>query len=224
MSLPIEHFPTSNTEFLLPAPAGVLEVVATPSKTHNANGVAIICHPHPLHGGSLRNKVVTTLAQAFDLLNLNTVRFNFRGIGKSTGQYGETIGETEDLYTVLNWVKKVVPDLPIWLAGFSFGGYIAATVANQEMTLIKELVTIAPAVNRSDFSKFTAITAPWLIVQGDQDEIVPYLDVKHFALHPPAPVTLLTVNEASHFFHRRLLELRQLLVQHFSAQQLFPKT
>ena len=103
-----------------PGPAGQLEALTTWPNESRTKIVGIICHPHPQQEGSMHNKVVTTLAKVFDYLGLPTVRFNFRGVGKSEGQYGKTIGETEDLLAVLSWVKSVLPNDTIWLGGFSF--------------------------------------------------------------------------------------------------------
>ena len=99
----MQFFPATETTFLLPGPAGDLEIAAAPQD--GARATAIICHPHPLHGGTMTNKVVTTIARAFHELGLRTVRFNFRGVGKSAGKYAEGIGESDDLRAVITWVK-----------------------------------------------------------------------------------------------------------------------
>ena len=203
------EFPQTNSQFILPGPAGNLEVMTTFSKDSSKNIVGVICHPHPLFEGSMQNKVVTTIAKAFDHLGFATVRFNFRGVGKSEGQYGETIGETEDLLAVIKWVKQALPDYQMVLAGFSFGAYISAKVANQISVL--QLVSIGPAVSKFNFKNFTHIDCPWLVIQGDQDEVVPFEMVKAFAENPPAPLKLIVMEGASHFFHGRLIELREIL-------------
>lgn len=205
-------FPTEEkAEFFLAGPAGKLEVRSTwPSKA--PKGVAIICHPHPLYGGTMDNKVVTTLVKAMEELGLATVRFNFRGIGHSEGRYGNIIGEIEDLKAVKVWVNSVLVGTPIWLAGFSFGSYIAAAMADVSSD-VSWLITVAPAVNHGDFTHLTHIQCPWLILQGDADEVVPYADVAAFATDPPVPVTFITIADASHFFHGKLLQLRELIVR-----------
>ena len=211
----LTEFPQQITQFLLPSPAGSLEVMTTwPKQTPSITGV--ICHPHPLFAGTMNNKVVTTIAKAFDQLGLATVRFNFRGVGKSTGEYGETIGEREDLTAVLQWVKTVLPQPQIWLAGFSFGSYIAAAVANK--IPVAQLVTVAPAVHHNDFAGLTNVGCPWLIIQGEQDEIVPFDQVKRFVENPPVPVKFIAVPGAGHFFHGRLIELRDILVRELSLR------
>lgn len=207
----MQEFPPTETTFLLPGPAGDLEVSTTPLETENSrHAVAIICHPHPLHGGTMNNKVVTTLVRTFKELGLRTVRFNFRGVGKSVGSFAEGVGEVEDLLAVVAWVKKTCPQDAIWLAGFSFGGYIAAKVATQ--IPVAQLVTIAPQASRFTQSPFPPITAPWVLVQGDQDEVVPPEEVFAWVetLNPKPAVIRMT--GAGHFFHGRLIELRDTLV------------
>lgn len=211
----MNEFPKETKHFLLEGPAGQLEVLTTWPKTTTQQTVGIICHPHPLQEGTMNNKVVTMIAKAFDHLGLATVRFNFRGVGKSDGEYGHTIGETEDLISIYQWVKSVLPEYEVWLGGFSFGSYIAAKVANQEA--IMQLISIAPPVNHSDFYALTNIQCPWLIVQGDQDEVVPPKEVKDFAKNPPVPVKLIIMPEVGHFFHGRLIELRDILEKELKA-------
>lgn len=204
-------FPKEKAHFLLSVSSGQLEVMTTyPSSA--ADKVAIICHPHPLYEGSMRNKVVTTLARAFEQLGLATVRFNFRGVGKSSGSYGETIGESDDLRAVIAWVQQVLPKHDIWLAGFSFGAYISANLASQLPKVIKQLVSIAPPVNHYDFVHFKQVQCPWLVVQGDQDEVVPFAQVAEWAQKPPVPVKFIVMPGVTHFFHGHLIALREILI------------
>lgn len=216
----MHEFLQTSQPFLLPGPAGQLEVMTTWPKANVKAVVGIICHPHPLFDGTMHNKVVTMIAKAFDELGIKTVRFNFRGVGASTGKYGETIGESDDLLAILNWVKRVLPDHAIWLAGFSFGGYIAANIAAQEN--VPQLVTIAPGISHHQFERLNAITCPWLIVQGDADDITPLAVVSQFIeTHPALNITFRVIPGASHFFDRRLIELKAVLIDelshHFSA-------
>jgi uncharacterized protein len=199
-------FPHENSQFLIPGPAGDLEIMTTWPHLADPLGIGIICHPDPRQGGTMNNKVVTTLARAFIELNLATVRFNFRGIGNSSGEYGHTQGELADLNAVIAWAKQQLPALPLWLAGFSFGSYISALAAPAAKP--RALISIAPPVNRYDFNQLTQISCPWLVIQGDQDEVVPYAEVQAWAAQPPAPLKLITMTGATHFFHGRLIELR----------------
>lgn len=210
------NFQNDAKPFLLPGPVGQLEVMTTRPKQNAKPIVAVICHPHPLYDGTMHNKVVTTLAKAFDQLGLATVRFNYRGVGKSDGSYGETVGESEDLQAIIAWVKQQLPDHQLWLAGFSFGSFIAANVANQRDD-VRQLVTLAPAVNNNDYQQFNAIHCPWFAVIGEKDEIVDVKDVEAFAKHPPSPMQLMVLPGVSHFFHGYLIELKEILVEKLTA-------
>ncbi len=203
----IENFPEKKTHFLLPGPAGDLEVMTTFPEAAELKGVSIICHPDPRQEGAMHNKVVTILSQAFNHAQLATVRFNFRGVGASAGTYGDTVGELADLQAVLAWVKTVLPAQDIWLAGFSFGSYISALAAQKIQP--RGLISIAPPVNHYDFNQFTDITCPWLVIQGDQDEVVPFGQVQTWATKPPSPLKFIVMQDVSHFFHGRLIELRE---------------
>jgi uncharacterized protein len=202
-------FPQQTQTFLMPGPAGQLEVMTTFPESDALNGVGIICHPDPRFGGTMHNKVVTTVARGFANLRLATVRFNYRGIGASTGEYGETVGELADLHAIITWVRQVLPSQSLWLAGFSFGSYISARAA--QTVKPARLISIAPPVNHYDYQQFTNISCPWLVIQGDQDEVVPCAAVQEWAKHPPSPLELVVMPGASHFFHGRLMELRDII-------------
>jgi len=202
-------------DVFIPGPAGSLEAkVAYPQEGVHPF-VAILCHPNPVQEGTMENKVVTTLSRAFEQLGLMTVRFNFRGVGASEGEFGEIVGEIEDLKAVVHWVQKKWPYKEVWLAGFSFGSYIAACVANENQQ-ISQLINIAPAADRHDYTRLTNVRCPWLVVASDSDEVVPFKQVQDWLAHFPVPFTFLQVTGASHFFHGRLIELRELIKQHFS--------
>lgn len=205
----MQAFPTEETTFIFPGPVGDIEVLATPADD-KSRVTAIVCHPHSLHGGSMNNKVVTILARAFHDLGVRTVRFNFRGVGKTAGKYAEGIGETDDLLAIINWVKQCFPQDDIWLAGFSFGSFVAARAATQ--TSVQQLVSVAPPVVRFDFADLPPVHCPWLIIQGEKDEVVPPDDVFEWVKTvSPAP-TVIRMPKAGHFFHGQLLELRTFVV------------
>lgn len=208
-------FPLEETTFLLPGPAGDLEVLATPVAENPKNNVAIICHPHPLFGGTMTNKVVSTIARALKDLNIPTVRFNFRGVGKSAGSFAEGVGELEDLKAVIAWVKKVCPDKEVWLAGFSFGGFIAAKAATE--IPVAQLVTVSPQASRFVEEKnFPEILVSWLMVQGEQDDVVSPQELYDWIAtlkHKPVLIKI----AAGHFYHGKLLELREKLVAALSS-------
>lgn len=202
-----DAFPASATGFLLPGPAGALEVVVdVPATSATRNAVAIICHPHPLHGGSLHNKVVTIIERALRELGVATVRFNFRGVGSSEGSFDEGRGETLDLLAVAAWVHKVRPEAELWLAGFSFGAYVALLGARH--LPVRQMVSIAPPAGRWDFSAVLAPDCPWLVVQGEADDIVDPAAVKRWIEEMPSKPNLVLMPDTGHFFHRRLMDLR----------------
>jgi uncharacterized protein len=166
----------------------------------NRHGVAFIAHPHPLHGGSMDNKVVQTLAQTAYRLGLVAVRPNFRGVGKSDGQYDKGQGEVEDMMDIVRFVMGHYEGLPIFLAGFSFGAYVQHRVAQQVPH--EKLLLIAPAVNLYEFQPVPSTT---LIIHGDRDELVPLVETKRFAEASGASFSIIA--GADHFFHKKLKEL-----------------
>ncbi len=209
-------FPTDTYHCLLPSLAGQIEMVTTgaePASTQKK--VMIICHPHPLYQGTMHNKVVTILAKAAHALGWPTVRFNFRGVDHSTGTYGNAIGEYEDLQTIATWVRRALPEYSLVLAGFSFGAYIAAQFAYHHK--VSSLISIAPPVNHFDFTAFTDMSCPWLIVQGEQDDIVPVDQVRQFVDAAQISIPFMVLPDTGHFFHGRLIELQDMLVKHYNT-------
>lgn len=192
---------------------GSLEAIIAPPMRESQPIVGIICHPHPLHGGNMQNKIVFTLAQTFRDLGLWSIRFNFRGVGDSCGIYDHGIGETDDLLSVLTWVKKQFPSYRIWLAGFSFGAYIAMNGASHPacQVKVKQLITIAPAVNHFDLPQDRSITCPWALIMGEDDEIVSAEAVKQWIQERKFAVQSIYLPQVGHFFHGRLIELKQQL-------------
>ncbi|HET9048879.1 MAG TPA: alpha/beta hydrolase [Chiayiivirga sp.] len=208
MTAPAPAFPPSDASLLLPGPAGVLEtIVEHPDAGDPArSGVAVICHPHPLHGGTLHNKVVTMVGRSLRELGLATVRFNFRGVGESQGTYDDGRGETLDLLAVAEWVRSQRSGDALWLAGFSFGSYVALLGARH--LPIKQMISIAPPVGRWDFSAAIAPPCPWLVVQGENDEVVDPHAVYAWIEAMEEKPTLVRMPETGHFFHRRMMDLR----------------
>jgi uncharacterized protein len=201
------EFPQGTPDFALPGPVGRLEVATAKARPDEARaGTAVICHPHPQHGGSLRNKVVTMLERSLRESGLDTVRFNFRGVGESEGEYDEGDGESGDLVAVSQWVRRVHPQDALWLAGFSFGSYVALRSARS--LAADALITVAPPVGRWDFAGGALPECPWLVVQGEDDEIVDPQAVFDWIETLETPPTLVRMPETGHFFHRRLMDLR----------------
>lgn len=206
----LETFPTSRQEFFLRGPEGRLECVAdVPSPSDERPATIILCHPHPLHGGTMHNKVITIMERSMRELGLRTIRFNFRCAGESEGEHDEGYGETDDLFAVVEWVRHTRPNDDLWLGGFSFGSYITQRVA-QNLKL-GQLITIAPPVDRYEFSQLQQPDCPWLVVMGDEDEVVALEDVRCWMEDLDPQPDFLVMEEAGHFFHRRLMDLRGLL-------------
>ncbi|HEY0231426.1 MAG TPA: alpha/beta hydrolase [Dokdonella sp.] len=203
-------FPLTAAPLLLPGSAGALELACSPPEADSARaGVAIICHPHPLQGGTMTNKVVTTLERSLLDLGLATVRFNFRGVGQSEGVHDSGNGESDDLVAIAAWARAQRPGATLWLAGFSFGSYVVLRAAGRLQPA--QLILVAPPVGRQDFSGIAAPACPWLIVQGEADEVVDPAAVFAWAATLQPPPTLVRMPDTSHFFHRRLIELRSLV-------------
>ncbi len=168
--------------------------------------IVVVCHPHPLHGGTMDNKVVTTLIKTFAQLGLSTLRFNFRGVGKSTGEYDEGRGEAEDLKRVCDWFQQRHFGQSLWLAGFSFGSYVALR-AHQQVGA-EQLCLIAPPVNIYDFNQLPEVKIPWMVVQGGQDEVTdPDAVAEWLETLSPKP-HVVWFKEAGHFFHGGLIQLK----------------
>ena len=166
-------------------------------------GIALVCHPHPLQGGTLDNKVVQTLAKTFFALNYAAVRFNFRGVGQSVGTFDEGIGETDDALAVLAEARACFGEsLPVALAGFSFGSYVQTRVA--ERVSAERLVLVAAAVKRFPVANVAPDT---IVIHGEEDDVVPLADV--FAWARPQELPIVVFPGCGHFFHGRLPQLQR---------------
>jgi len=191
---------------IINGPAGKLEVAVSEPLGEERNAFGVICHPHPLYGGTMHNKIVTTLAKTFQNMGVVTVRFNFRGVMESEGRFDKGEGELQDLLAVINWLQKERAKKELWLGGFSFGAYIAAKAATEIKT--EKLVTIAPPVQHFPMQDLPPITCPWVLVQGELDDVVPPKEVLEWAeSRVPKPV-IIKFPEAGHYFHGQLAELR----------------
>lgn len=217
-------------DVLIPNEHGVIQAQVAWQPTQKdgttTNTVALVCHPHPLYGGTMDNKVVTTVARDCIAKGMHTIRFNFRGVGKSTGTHDLGIGETTDAQTVLNWFlaqahQKGLSVTHLWLAGFSFGGYIASNLAtsiatNPEDTSlisVRKLTLIAPAVGQIDDRQYNVdnlvLPKNTHVIYGNIDEVVPPEAMRQFAEQYKLNQTIIA--DASHFFHGKLTELRKFL-------------
>ena len=188
-------------------PAGELEAILESPGDAGINGVAVVCHPHPQHGGTMHNKVAHTLARSFVRSNFAVLRFNFRGTEGSDGVYDNGVGELDDALAAMAWMRQQKAEGPLWLAGFSFGAAIAvrAAVARD----VDGLISVAPAIYRFAGNLDAQPDCPWLIIQGDEDELVEIDEtVEWIDSLEPGP-ELLVMPGAEHFFHGRLHDLRE---------------
>lgn len=191
---------------LIKGPVGKLEIAISEPLGEERNAFGVICHPHPLYGGTMHNKIVTTLAKTFQNMGVVTVRFNFRGVMGSEGLFDKGDGELNDLLAVIEWIQQQRAKTELWLAGFSFGAYIAAKAATQ--LSVSKLVTVAPPVQHFPMKDLPPITCPWVLVQGERDDVVPPEEVLAWAeSRNPKPI-IIRFPEAGHFFHGQLGELR----------------
>jgi alpha/beta superfamily hydrolase len=208
---------------LIDGPAGVLEALledpraAPPSSPPGSSsqspppalpvtGFAVVCHPHPLHGGTMHNKVVHTVARACQERAMPTLRFNYRGVGASAGSYDQGRGETQDTLAVVAAGRARWPGAALTLAGFSFGGMVSLLAA--AVAAPARLISVAPAVTGAEFDSIARPAAAWLIVQGEADEIIRCAEVQAFAARFQPPPHLVVLPRAGHFFHGCLPELR----------------
>ena len=171
------------------------------------SGCAVVCHPHPQHGGTMHNKVAHTLARAFVAQGFNTLRFNFRGTEESEGHFDDGVGELDDALAALTWLREQNPVGPMWIAGFSFGAAIAIRAAIE--VDVAGLISVAPAVSRFANGMRDQPRCPWLVVQGDEDELVGVAETVDWLNGLDAGPELLIIIGGEHFFHGKLALVRE---------------
>lgn len=182
-----------------------------PGRSDAPRFIAVVAHPLPVMGGTMDNKVVTTLAKALVESGCATLRFNFRGVGKSDGNYDGGDGEMLDTIAATSFMRARFPGLPLISAGFSFGGYVQARAARELQPY--RLVLVAPAVGRFAMPEVPANT---LLVHGDQDDVMSLHELLQWAGPQRLPVVVLA--GAGHYFHGRLTQLKQIVLQYMGTQ------
>jgi alpha/beta superfamily hydrolase len=182
-------------------------VLSEPKRQNGIDAVVVVCHPHPLYDGSLNNKVTYTLARTLSDLGIPAIRFNFRGVGESDGTFANGVGETDDLISVIRFAQRRYPTAQLWLAGFSFGAYVALRAS--EFVAVDRLITVAPSVNFFNFNQVSTPSCPWLVVQGDSDEVVACADVLKWLQKVKPKPQIVVLPQVGHFFHKRLGDLRR---------------
>ncbi len=195
-------------------PAGILQALYQPAADPQA-ALAVIAHPHPLGGGSMQNKVVSTLMRGYRDLGMHVLRFNFRGVGASEGQHDHGRGEQEDLDRVVQVAQQRLQPSALYVAGFSFGSYVAAAWASRYATPVP-LLLVAPPVDNYPM-KTLQLPDPTWVIQGDQDELVAVDSVRHWVQHQPSIRFYRELPGCSHFFHGRLTELTEILHAAFTV-------
>ena len=189
----------------IPVSVGKLETVIDDPET-GRRGLLLVAHPHPLHGGSLDNKVVTTIAKAANEAGWVSVRPNFRGVGMSDGEFDAGVGETEDLLAVARFVEASYPDLPWALAGFSFGAFVQHRL--RQALPARRLILVAPAVTMYEFDPVPPDTQ---VIFGDADELIPPAAIQLWA--GQQKLAAKAIPGAGHFFHGKLKELKQAFLE-----------
>lgn len=200
-------------KFSITGAAGNLEGIAQLPEGE-PKAIAVVAHPLPTMGGTMDNKVVTTLAKTFVELGFAALRFNFRGVGSSAGTFDSGNGEVEDMLAVIGYAQQTFGHLPLVVSGFSFGGYVAARVAQHLHPQPHRLVLIAPAVSRFAMPHVPHGT---LVIHGDKDDVVPFSDALEWARQQHLPIVLLP--DAEHFFHGRLNQIREIVRHHFCGHE-----
>jgi hypothetical protein len=213
-------------EFLdLAGPAGSLEACLTLPRGRAPCVAVVLCHPHPAHGGSMNNKVVVYLARALRAFGAATLRFNFRGVGTSAGQYAGGPGEVDDARAAIDALAERFPDLPLWVAGFSFGAYAGLRAAASD-SRVRRLIAMAPPVALQgtidgrrgyDFSFLEGERRPVMVVQGGADEIVDPDAVRALRGRMERPPEWLWVDGADHFFSDQVRAVAGHVAEHLFA-------
>ena len=197
---------STEQKFLLDGPAGQIEAIVT--RAEDPSALAVICHPNPVQGGTMQNKVVHTLMRAARDCGASTVRFNFRGVGRSGGEHTGGAGEVDDCLAVIDWARQHIgQQLPLWLMGFSFGGYVAAAAACRLTAWPARLMLVAPSVVKQDFEELVPFPGGAVVIMGEADEVVPP-EAVYGLLEGQAGVEMVRFAETGHFFHGRLTELK----------------
>jgi hypothetical protein len=195
---------------LIPGPVGLLEVLEEQTQLDPV-AVAVVCHPHPLHGGTLRNKVVHQLARSFLTLGATSIRLNFRGVGDSQGQFDHGRGERDDLVAVTEWAVQRWPGRPLWLAGFSFGAAVAMSATDALNP--SWLVTVAPAFKYLAADWRSPTGTPWLLIQGGDDDVVSTSELSSWVEGLEPKPHMVVLDSVGHFFHGRLNDLRNIILE-----------
>lgn len=201
----------------IPAPRGILEgLLRVPPASESARMAALVCHPHPQFGGTMHTKVVFRVAQALGELGMPVLRFNFRGVGRSTGSYDEGRGEGDDARTALDWLAARYPDLPLCLAGFSFGSWVGLPIGCAD-SRVAQVIGVGVPVRLLETGTLDACAKPKLIVQGERDEYGPQDALLPWYTRLSEPKRLVVVPGADHFFTQQQQQLHDAVIAYFQS-------
>ena len=204
--------PGESRQLFVDGPAGRLETLLAAPRQGAPVGVCVVCHPHPQFGGAMSNKVVYALASSALQAGLLTARFNFRGVGRSEGQYDHGRGETADALAVADWLRRQLPNTPLVLAGFSFGAFVSLKAAAEARpaVLLSVSIPFGGYVENADAPPHPG--CPWLTVHSTDDDVVNYEETRAALLRYTPPPQMVRFEGAGHFYHGRLTELQQALL------------
>ena len=208
---------TRETPVEIAGPVGPLEALYLDSPA--PHGLALLCHPNPVQGGTMMNKVISTLQRTARDAGLSTLRFNYRGVGASAGNHDMGTGEVDDALAAAHWLRARHPDLPITLLGFSFGGFVAASLGGRleaQGETLARLIMVAPAVMRLRDEDALPLACPLTVIQPETDEVIDPQLVYDWSSALTRPHELLKVAECGHFFHGKLPELKELVAPRLS--------
>lgn len=206
---------------MVPGPVGDLEAMYL--NNDSAQGIALLCHPNPTQGGTMLNKVVSTMQRTARDQGLATLRFNYRGTGKSAGAHDMESGEVDDAEAMLDWLRQRHPNKPIYLFGFSFGGFVAASLSGrlqQRGIKVTHLCIVAPAVTRLQPPHVISSDGLLTVIQPQDDEVIEPEQVYQWAEQLSRSHQLYKVPHSGHFFHGKLVELKEIILQQVFAAQL----
>lgn len=196
---------TGNT--FLEGPAGKLEAILK-EPTGAVTRAAIVCHPHPLFGGTMHNKVVFRIARAFSDAGFAVLRFNFRGTGRSEGEHDSGRGEQDDLRSAIEFIERKYPDGEIWLAGFSFGSAVMLRAASCD-DRVRAIIAVGVPVSKQNFSDLARCNKPKLLIQGSNDQYGSVDQLETFFGSLDEPKQMKIIDDADHFFEGHLQELAE---------------
>ncbi len=197
----------------IPTPSGYLEgILKAVEEVSQPSYVGLVCHPHPLYGGTMHNKVVFKTAQVLQMLNIPTLRFNFRGVGHSTGTYDEGRGEMDDVRYALEFLSRRYPGIPALIAGFSFGSWVGLRVAAAD-DRVQAMIGLGVPARSFDGNTLQGCHKPKLFIHGSKDDIALYAQAEQWFEQVPAPKSMIVVQEADHFFQNRLEELQRIIAE-----------